>query len=449
MVEYVVSTQEENSRRVVHSQGKLVFESHHERRAAYPRLDLDSIGKRCLKRRSKAECYQMFKARGLDYGPSFQVIKELWHNEDEVLSYLELPPDLKEGLREYLLHPALMDAALQTVIGLKKDEEQESHILHVPFALGELEIMAPLPHLCYAYAVKADDQHADKRKVRKFSIQLVDERGQLILKMKNFSIKALKKQSLKSESSGIGPNGVEPEVTTRMYYQGGWERSDLDFDIARNRTPGHILIFDINEAIAEAVKERLAKRNDDMAQVILVKPGKDYHALGNLRYEINSGRKSDYQQVIEDLQNRNLMPARIIHVWSQGSFNSSREAIEPQLEQGVYSVFYLSQALIEQKPKTQVQIIYAYSDSKHDPQPLYAATSGLAKCISLESPKLFYKTIEIQGLSGTPSNLAISQIVDLLLAEFQADADKGIEIRYEGERRFIKRLKEFEPEGIQ
>lgn len=89
----------------------------------------------------------------------------------------------------------------------------------------------------------------------------------------------------------------------------------------------------------------------------------------------------------------------------------------------IYSIFHLTQALLEQKPFEPIQLLYAYLESVPDSQPQYAALSGFAKTIGLENPKWTYKTIALPTLD---------EVENCLLAEFQAIEE--VEVRY---REFI------------
>ena len=58
----------------------------------------------------------MMGRRGLQYGPAFQNIRELWRGLNEVVALLHQPP-MDEDEAEYRLHPALLDAAFQALAG--------------------------------------------------------------------------------------------------------------------------------------------------------------------------------------------------------------------------------------------------------------------------------------------------------------------------------------------
>ncbi|MEV4926391.1 SDR family NAD(P)-dependent oxidoreductase [Streptomyces roseoverticillatus] len=95
------------------------------RRAAAPRpgpVDVAEVRERLTGRVSGEEHYARVAAAGLAYGPAFQVLHELRTGPGEVLAaYRCDPPD--DGYGGYVVHPALLDGALQAGAPLLADAE--------------------------------------------------------------------------------------------------------------------------------------------------------------------------------------------------------------------------------------------------------------------------------------------------------------------------------------
>ena len=60
--------------------------------------------------------YRQCARLGLDYGPAFQALRELWQAEGRALGRVELSAALAGDAGRYRLHPALLDACFQVVI---------------------------------------------------------------------------------------------------------------------------------------------------------------------------------------------------------------------------------------------------------------------------------------------------------------------------------------------
>ena len=79
------------------------------------RRDLMELKERCAVELGHHDVYEQLGVRGFDYGPAFQGIEQLWQGEDEVIAKVRLG-ELPSAGDPYEIHPALFDAALQTVI---------------------------------------------------------------------------------------------------------------------------------------------------------------------------------------------------------------------------------------------------------------------------------------------------------------------------------------------
>src|SRR5262249_37397237 len=118
--------------------------------ANWGRTDLDALRGRCTRAVDVEALYEGIRLAGITYGPAHQGIRELWHGKGEALARLELPVELNETSREYPIHPALLDAAMQ-VLGAASHEAMGG--VHLPFeferlrcreALGEIWVHAAL-----------------------------------------------------------------------------------------------------------------------------------------------------------------------------------------------------------------------------------------------------------------------------------------------------------------
>lgn len=93
----------------------------------------------------KEAIYAQFTAQGLEYGLSFQGIKQLWKNGKEALA--ELHVQLSND--RCILHPTLLDSALQTLIGTV--DNLNGMIL--PYSIDQLIINHPVDEEMYCHAV--------------------------------------------------------------------------------------------------------------------------------------------------------------------------------------------------------------------------------------------------------------------------------------------------------
>ncbi|MEU6541153.1 type I polyketide synthase [Streptomyces sp. NPDC047000] len=65
---------------------------------------------------SDGDHYTDFTAAGFTYGPSFQGLGRVWRRDDEVYAEVALPEEYRSAAAGFALHPALLDAAVQTLL---------------------------------------------------------------------------------------------------------------------------------------------------------------------------------------------------------------------------------------------------------------------------------------------------------------------------------------------
>nr|WP_139488192.1 SDR family NAD(P)-dependent oxidoreductase [Brevibacillus dissolubilis] len=222
-VEFEISTQNRNrvdDERIVHGRGQIRFgefssESLESAESSQsvpvqseaqsqpsPALDLAAIQSRCHETKSGVDCYEAFQQVGFYYGPVFQAIRELSRNEREAVATLSVA-DVVAGKHasELVLHPSLMDGALQTVAALLANPQLGEGKVYMPYAIGQLDIVRPLSETCYAYVTLADGvsgTSGNKRgdtgsgaSEKTFNIQLVDPEGRVLIEMKDFTLREM------------------------------------------------------------------------------------------------------------------------------------------------------------------------------------------------------------------------------------------------------------------
>ncbi len=187
-IEFEISSLDDENEKRVHSEGKLILGNGPAQRAdGEDRMVLEALKERSAKTGERVALYDMFRAYGLQYGPSFQTVQELYVNGSFALSRLTVPEHLQSDFGEFVLHPAIIDGALQTVAGLVGSRDATT--VHLPFALDEIELIRPVPRTCHAYAERADAQTQSRGDVAKFHIRILNESGDVLVRMNNLYVR--------------------------------------------------------------------------------------------------------------------------------------------------------------------------------------------------------------------------------------------------------------------
>src|SRR6267142_534126 len=170
----------------VHCEGRAVFSPH----SAPARIDIEDL-KGQMKRGilEPVGIYAIFDGMGLHYGPAHQGVAAIHLGEKQLLAQLRLPAVVETSRTDYVLHPSLMDSALQASIGLMIDHVPSQPT--IPFVLESLRILSPCQKEMLAWVRYSKGSGAED-KIIKLDIDLCDREGNVCVRMAGFSLRVLK-----------------------------------------------------------------------------------------------------------------------------------------------------------------------------------------------------------------------------------------------------------------
>ncbi|XYH98676.1 SDR family NAD(P)-dependent oxidoreductase [Sorangium sp. So ce1128] len=174
----------------LHAQGSIVYQ---DGQGGEPlgSLDVDALGARCPRVLDRDACYRTFSQAGLRYGPSFRGLLSLRCSATEALAQIELPAAAEgDGLSPFVLHPSLLDAALQTVIAFGAEADGEA--LKLPVAFGELAFAGPLPRRCIVHTA-VGRRASGASGLDTFHVRIADEAGKVLASIKDFAVRAVER----------------------------------------------------------------------------------------------------------------------------------------------------------------------------------------------------------------------------------------------------------------
>ncbi|WP_460732712.1 SDR family NAD(P)-dependent oxidoreductase [Lysobacter tyrosinilyticus] len=187
-VEFVVTTVDDDHERVVHCEGRAVFDDRSGPESS-SRESLTEWRQRCGESHDGERYYKRFQRLGFDYGPTFRVIDEVAIGNGCALAKLVLEPSLTKDFEQYVLHPCLIDGALQTVVALLAADE--GGVPHLPFAIDEIEILGSLTPRCLVLVERAGNNADASTGILVFNVHILSESGETLVKITNFYVRAL------------------------------------------------------------------------------------------------------------------------------------------------------------------------------------------------------------------------------------------------------------------
>lgn len=428
---------DDDGARVLHAQGKLSYAADAQGATEPEYIDLDAIRSRSTRVSDATQAYPLFRSMGLDLGPSFQVLRELYTNENETLGLLQLSEPRRAELQSMLLHPALVDGSLQA--GVAAQLRQATGEMLVPYTIGEVEILHPLPATCFSYVTESKEHKKESRVVKR-DVLIVDEHGQILVKIRDcvgVPLRDVNKQ----------PEQASPtDSFATLFYSHDWEKLALELPESGRDSVGSVLFFCRDDALAVALQERLRKVGDAASRVIHVRPADEYAEIGaggqqTPRYQLNPRSPEDFELLLMTLERNNESIDSICFSWSApsayaGGSHNDAELLRQALESGVYAFLFLCQALIRRKLEGKVRLLYL---SVGEPEARHShdeAMIGFTKTLQLEHPKLACKMLEIR--QDQPET---GQVVDALWAELHPVTRDSLIVRYEDASRYVRKLK--------
>ncbi|MGD2087049.1 MAG: SDR family NAD(P)-dependent oxidoreductase [Candidatus Aminicenantes bacterium] len=431
----------------VHARGKLVYGNGFEDPdLVMDRIDIDAVKKRCSHIMEGRECYQRFLEAGFSYGPAFQSIVELHSSDTEALAWLKLPGGVTDSLGEYVLHPSLLDGALQTVTGLMEGRGVDRSAPYIPFSVNEVEILKSLGETCYVYAVQCGDKTPGKG-LKSFDIQLLNEAGEPGVRLLGYTsllfnpakVFTSGNEVLEEGAAAVVDDEAPGELAREMYFHPVWQECPLDSGtgLAGPGKAGQVLLLDFDRELWG-----LMSGNGD--RVILVTPGEDFRELSQGIYELNPRTEKDYYRLVEVLKEQNRQPGKIIYKWS---WSGSVQGVD-----GIYPLFYLTRALMQWKSNEQVRLLYLYPGSNDEVRAFHGAVSAFARTLFRENARFIYRVVELRNLPGVPGEKSIDweRVLERLYGEFQVVEDDHFQVGYDfsdGKRR-VKKFKEVDLAGV-
>lgn len=230
-IAYRICTQSDgdNKEVSVHSRGAALVDG----LDRLPALDIASLKRKCNQNPlGSDECYEAFAKVGLEYGEGHRGIEKIYVGEGQALARLALPSSVSHTASRFILHPSLMDAALQASMGLMTGTGKSEPA--VPFALEFLEVYGECSSAKWAF-VNNSKGSLPGDKVRRLDIDLCDENGRISARMRGFSTKAF-------DPPGVGTLILEPS----------WKEKAAEKEVVSVNYDKHMVILCETERIYES-----------------------------------------------------------------------------------------------------------------------------------------------------------------------------------------------------
>lgn len=174
----------EGAPRVIHCRGRA--EAAANDAGDVPSLDIEALSRQCDREIDRSQVYERFRAAGLEYGPAHRGLVSVAAGSEIVVARIGLPECVRPTADRFVVHPAVLDAALQAAEALPG---RGGHAPAVPFSAAEVTIAGRASQRMWAVARHAAP--AGGTSAPQVNIDLCDERGVVAVSLKRYATRAL------------------------------------------------------------------------------------------------------------------------------------------------------------------------------------------------------------------------------------------------------------------
>jgi acyl transferase domain-containing protein/acyl carrier protein len=398
----------------VHARGTL---ERGEGASASPRLDLNSLRARLVDPEPAQSLYAALSEMGLDYGPAFRGLVELWSGEGEALGRVRLP-EAAGAVAGYRLHPALLDACFHVLAGALRGGDKASWM---PVEVGSLRMLQrPLGELFCHATIAPVARGSEKR--RSADLVLVDAQGILVAEIQGLVVERL---------SSRAPRREEDD----WFLELAWEAAPVSAPSVR---AGRFLLLGGGGGLGAGLRAELATAGHAVVQAVVGAPGKVPAGC----WPVDDASPVGVRALLADAFGGQA-PSAVVHLRSlEGSGGLDADALEAAFARGYDSVLHTVQALsgmgYRDAPRLWLVTRGAQAVGGGDIAVEQAPLLGLSRVIALEHQELRCARVDLDP--ARPEHE-----IEALSAELLADGAES-EVALRGGERRVARLSYALPE---
>ncbi len=377
------------------------------------------------------DIYAALERAALHYGPTFRPVRRIALGSDFIDASLSAPKSIRRSLKQYHLHPSLLDGSLQLSIAPALDQERMRHWAgsgtYLPVGVGRIRFYGS-PGTAFTARIERLSANL-QRSV--FDLEITDASGKPVASIERFSTRAISMGEARPDETGARLG----------CYRETWIEKKLSRAVSA-KADKTWLIFAGGDDASQALVAGLRRRG---ARCIEAVAGADFTALSQDRYTIRARERDDYARLLDALGDGAKRMGGIVHLWPL----TRRDGADVMVRQddGTASALLLAQALMaRENVSARLWFVTAgahvvQGDGAASPDGLaHAPLIGMARTVLSEAPEFRASTIDLDPERSPEAQRA-------LLREILA-GDGETEVALRGGRRLVARIERVETVSI-
>lgn len=410
----------DNDKKVVHCRGNILFEEKDiQKKNVF--LDIEKIQSRLVKISDIDACYEFYAGTGVIHGTDMRSMQEIWANRTEVLAKVEIPESLEQEKDGYVLHPALMDGALQAIIGLMP--KNDAGVTYLPYGIGKLSLEDNPGQTCYVYIQCSTDHEQGGA----YDIQILDVSGKVQVSISQYTFMPVNSLAVNRSNTN------DTSARKVLYFKSQWVESEAEPEPTKP-IQGSIIVF----AYDRLLYNELTVNGNYESAPILVLAGETFKQESDCVYHVNPASIMDYNKLLDAILTKKHILLNIVYCWTGDKAYFTGDDPQHSVLQTILPLFYLTKGLIQRKWNDEVRLLYMHEIGEYGSRPQDAAVSAFAKSLVWEKPGFFYQTVGyLKDKNGGYWRLA-----DIVLKQL-ADGCGNYEVKYTDYKKYIRQMEEF------
>jgi len=418
----------------LHAAAKICPRQNHGMPLVIEQETLAELQARSSEQISGQDYYLRLRESGIDYGPSFQSVAQLWRCNGEVLGEVKAPDGPYGEFNACQFQPAILDACFQTLGAsvAAQATEDDKQGTYMPTHVDEIRIhRRPGLHLrSHAHLL---ERTAD---TMKGEVRLLDETGHVAIEM----------LGLRFDNIGRDTKRAAEENLDDWLYEFQWQLRERQAgqpapELSPPASRSNWLIFADNSSVGEALGALINAQGD---RSILVTRGESFERIDGERFRLHPERPEDIQQLLEAVLASDQPTCRaVVHLWSLDAHlpeETTVTSLKTAQTLGCGSVLQLVQELArvqrDHLPRLWL-ITRGAQPAGEETLPLDTAQAplwGLGRVIAQEHPMFWGGLMDLE-----PRPSLLEDAVPQLWKEISAP-DKEDQIAFRQGRRYVGRL---------
>ncbi|WP_018385948.1 type I polyketide synthase [Wenjunlia vitaminophila] len=393
---------------------------------------LDEVRERCRDAVEAAEHYAALDGAGLGYGPAFQGVEQLWRGSGEALARLRDRTELTTDRGAYLVHPAVLDSALQVLAAALATDDAWSDATWLPVRTGRFALNSGRLAPRWAHAVVGSGTDPDAEEITGARVVLYDESGSAVGEVDGIALRRLD-----------GAGATDPISRTLLDVEWREASEEASGEASAPGEPGRWLVFAGSDGVCADLASAVRDRAGD---AVTVTPGAGYRKLDPSRYEIDPARGEDLAELLADLRSSGTFPEGVVHGWALDAGlteDDGPDAWWTAQDRACLPVLRLVQELARDTDGAAPRLVLLTRgaqvvDAGETPSVGQSSLWGLARVVTLEHGELRPTIVDLDP--GRPAGEAAA-----LLAELTRPGDDD-QVALRDGRRLVPALRPLPPE---